>query len=145
MEGVELRRAFAAHICSRQAPTYVLLDGMEERTTVEELVPPAARSIVVLSSRKEVLPRARGKAIPVKEMEEDEAADLVQKIRPQTSEEEVRQLVAAVGARPLPIEHACGFIADGEFYSITQFCADISRDAADTLGRATKPTEWTLT
>jgi hypothetical protein len=148
-EITELKSAFVSLVCSKQAPVpdYVLLDGMEEKLAlIEELVPPGTLSTVLITSRETISLRGRSVAIiAVKEMKFGEASDLVCKLRPQTTSGECGRLVEAVGARPLPIVQACGFVGDGLSYSISDFCDDIERDAAAALWHVSRPVEWTMT
>jgi hypothetical protein len=143
--GKGLKESFAAYISSDRFPTYVLLDNIADAALIDELVPPSCRSLVVVTSREDALPQGRGVALPIKEMDDDEAASLVRHIRPETSDSEVELLVTVLGARPLAIVHACGFIGDGHAYTVEQFCKDLSENAATILGKAVRPIEWTLT
>jgi hypothetical protein len=140
----DAKQSFASYVSSDAAPTFVLLDDVQEPAVVAELIPPSCHSLVVVTSREPVLPQGRGAVLAVKKMEDDEAKQLVRHLRPQTTETDAELLTAALGARPLAIVHSCGFIGDGYLYSVSDFCRDLDQDAAAALGQAVRPIEWTL-
>lgn len=130
--------AFARMLCTDSAPKYVIIDNLEDSSLLAATVLPAARSVVVVTSRVNLLPRNRGVPIKVGPMTLEEACELGRSFLPNHSEEEVAQLAETVGYRPLAIDHASlGLIAMG--MTIDQFCKDFSQAPAKVMRQAKLP------
>ncbi len=145
----ELVPAFAALLCSPSAPTYVIIDNLENPDVLSALVLSNARSIVIVTSREDLLPAGRGYAVEVEPMTDDEAYQLGRSLLSNHDEGSIKKLVKTLGNRPLAIEHACvGLIVPG--MTVNQFCdgflsrpAQIMRHAK--TSRSTDPYEQSMT
>lgn len=147
METEQLERAFAAHLSSDDAPDALILDDVEDSSLIARLVPPRAmlRTLVVVTSREDVLPAGYGKAITVTAMEEREAKELAQSLLPDASRQELHELVEVLGMLPLAIDHVCvGLLKDG-VVDIEDACESLESDAARVMTQAGSRAGRTLT
>lgn len=137
-------RAFATYVCSIEAPTYVLIDNLDDSRLLDTLVPTATRSTVIITSRQQLLPAGRGESITVNEMETDEARLLIKMLVPSVLDHELEWLARTLGNKPLAIDHACtGLLADG-FMAVQDFCSAVHRRAAAVMKQAWTPVEQSL-
>ncbi|WP_163513556.1 ATP-binding protein [Fodinicola acaciae] len=132
----QITLAFAAYLSSPTAPDFVVLDDIANRGLLEALAPPTVKPTVVVTSRTNVLPPGRGESIVVREMEDDEAVQMVRNLGGPARLSEVRRIVDALGARPLAIEHACTGLLAGGYMTVKQFCEALQHDVGTTLKKA---------
>jgi hypothetical protein len=109
-----VKKRFRDLLASDTAPAAVLLDNIEEATwaEVQDLIPEAPQSVVIITSRVRFKAPDGALLLPVGEMTDDEAADMVRAQLLDVSVEDAAALADDIGNRPLAIRHACGFLAE---------------------------------
>jgi hypothetical protein len=135
---------FAAFICSQDAPTYLIIDNLEDSGMLEILIPPSARPIVVITSRESLLPKGRGKSLTVMPMDDGEAQRLATSLLSDESEPDVEWLVRALGNKPLAIDHVCSGLLADRFMTVQEFCDAFDRRAAEVMKHTKSPGEESL-
>ncbi|MGH4012997.1 MAG: hypothetical protein ACRDSL_03495, partial [Pseudonocardiaceae bacterium] len=139
-----LIRAFAAFICSADAPAYLVVDNISDVQLLDRLVPPSARSLTVITSRDNTLPHGRGVSLTVEGMEDDEARQFAALLLPRMALHDIDHLINTLGNKPLAIDHACtGLLADG-YMTVQEFCTAFQRHAAVVMKQAKSPGEESL-
>lgn len=145
MNNHELERAFAAHICSANAPDYVVIDDVADTELIHRLVPPMARSIVVVTSREDPLPPGQGVSVEIGEMSSVEAADFARQLLPNATPDDIEGLIGRLGNRPLAIEHVTrGLLYDGAM-TMGEFNAAFDADSAWVMGQSRNSARETYT
>lgn len=140
----EITRAFAAFLCSQDAPTYLVIDNIKDRELLERLVPPGARSTIVVTSQENILPSGRGEPLSVNSMEAEEALQFAAFLLPNVTRDDLEKLTETLGNKPLAIDHACtGLLSDG-YMTVQEFRAAFARNAAIVMKQAKNPVDESL-
>jgi len=132
----ELERAFAAYVCSPEAPAYVVVDDATDAEILDRLFPLGTRSVVVITSRGSPLPEGRGAAIHVKEFESPQATDFAHHLLPDASDSDVELLTGTLGNRPLAIQLVARNLLFGSTMTVLEFQTAFDADAAAVMQRA---------
>jgi len=128
----DLFGAFSELICAPDAPSYVILDNLDDPTLLKDLLPNHSQSVIVVTANRKI-PKYTHSSLEVTPMTQSEATGLVAKLLPSLSDEEHQRVAEALGYRPLAIVHACGYILGGGLVSVEEFLAELKKNAASTL------------
>lgn len=132
----DLTQAFASYVSSTEAPTYIVVDNLDDDyTLVDKLFPLTTRSTVVLTSRGNCLPEGRGQTIVVNAMDIDEAVAVTKYLLPDVSDRDAHLLVDTFGGRPLALEHVTKGLLTGQRVTPSELCAAFEADAAEVMRR----------
>jgi hypothetical protein len=126
---------FAALLRAPQAPGFVILDGVEDSTTVD-LIPHQTKSTVLVTARSQVLPANRGGYIEFDEMARDESVSLARSAVPELRDAQAEQLAWELGWRPLAIEATCYGLLSGGIISIEELLARLRENSVGVLSKA---------
>lgn len=140
-----LLHAFAAFICSADAPTYLVIDNVSDAQLLDQLAPSSARSLTVITTQENILPPGRGESLTVKSMEDEEARQFAALLLPNNDTPcEIEWLIKTLGNKPLAIDHACtGLLADGDM-TFQEFHTAFDRHAAVVMKQAKSPVDESL-
>lgn len=128
----DLAPQIAAFLSSEEAPQWMVLDNVEDYSTLERLLPSAIRSRVVVTSSL-LMPTYAHATIQVNSMEPGEAYSLARRQLPDAMSGELHGLVGRLEYRPLPIVQVAAFIAAEPVVDIEVFLQDLEVDAAAAL------------
>jgi hypothetical protein len=142
--GVGLQEAIAEMLCGPDAPSYVVIDNVEDPALLDTLLPSDTRSVIVVTTSQTV-PGHHDSTLEVVPMERPEAERLAEKLLPNVGATERTAIVVALGYKPLAIVHACGLIIGSGFVTPEEFISSLKQDAASTLNVPAVVGELTLT
>lgn len=141
-----LKQRFKKLLGGPKAPQVVIIDNVEERQVIEQLVPTKTpcRSLVIVTSRHDLLAGWQGVPISVGNMTSTEAQAMAQSRPPWLAEDDADRLAKELDNRPLAIEHACGYLAEEDDLTVDAFC-ELLRESVSRLLDKIVDDEPTLT
>jgi hypothetical protein len=130
----EVSSQFRKLLASDKAPSVVVLDNVDNRAQLDQLVPKAPWSKIIITSRKRLDDNdPRIAYVEVVNMELDEARQLVARHAPDLQGLDVDLVAARLDCRPLAIVHGCACLSYGSYDSVAEFLAALERSTAQVL------------
>jgi hypothetical protein len=139
-----IKHAFGQLLVRVDGPSLVVIDGIPEPAVLDQFIPLATRSRVVVTSRTRPR-RDWSPVVDVADMEAEEAAALAAALLPGFTSAEYAALAAILGHRPLLIEHGCRYVQQTGTTDISEYCEAVGQDISAAIDASAYTTDTALT